>query len=93
MRDRGECLVKLMEECGEAIQAASKVLLMGPDNLHPASLDGTTNREWLEQELGDVLAMIQVLKADTDLGLTEKGLQAAAVRKLKKLKIWLPHKS
>ena len=45
--------VKLMEECGEVVQACSKVLKRGRH--------GVENQQ-LEEEIGDVLAIIELLK-------------------------------
>ena len=81
MRDTAKSLYTLMEECGEVIYAASKFLRFGADGFNPEDSTRTTNRQLLEQELGDVLAMI---------GITEVGLIAAKQRKLVKLKRWLP---
>ena len=80
MRDRNEVLFTFMEECGEAIQAASKLGRFGPDNFHPDDPKHVTNREKLKQEIGDVLAMIEVLQKDTDLGITNQSLMEAKQR-------------
>lgn len=72
------------------IQAASKILRFGPDSWHPEDLERTCARLRLQQEIGDVLAMIEVILKDTDLGLSEEGLETAKQKKLEKLAIWLP---
>ena len=74
----------LQEECAEVIQAVSKISRFGIDNHKPGK--PKTNREHLEEELGDMLAMIDILK--------EKGvvssdrLETAKYAKIEKLKQW-----
>lgn len=61
MNDRQiqEIMSILSEECAEVIQAVSKINRFGIDNFKPGK--PKTNREHLEDELGDVLAMIDLL--------------------------------
>jgi NTP pyrophosphatase (non-canonical NTP hydrolase) len=54
-----ECLNILQEECAEVIQAASKIKRFG---LVGKRLDSDTNLNNLETELGDVLAMVDLVK-------------------------------
>lgn len=74
----------LQEECAEVIQAVSKISRFGIDNYKPGK--PKTNREHLEEELGDMLAMIDILK--------EKGvvswdnMEVAKQAKIEKLKKW-----
>ena len=49
----------LQEECAEVIQAVSKIRRFGIDNTKHGV--GQTNREHLEEEVGDMLAMIDIL--------------------------------
>ena len=49
----------LSEECAEVIQAISKCHRFGMDNVKPGK--PKTNREHLEEELGDLLAMVDIL--------------------------------
>lgn len=49
-----ELLVRLMEECGEVIQAAAKVLRWGWSSQHPSKWVQGDNAELLERELNDV---------------------------------------
>ena len=49
----------LQEECAEVVVAVSKIGRFGMDNFKPGK--PKTNREHLEEELGDVLAMIDIL--------------------------------
>ena len=74
----------LQEECAEVIQAVSKVSRFGMDNYKPGEI--VSNREHLEEELGDLLAMIDIMK---ELGIVSNGnLEVAKVAKIEKLKKW-----
>jgi NTP pyrophosphatase (non-canonical NTP hydrolase) len=77
-----EVLLITMEECSEVAQAISKVLRFGLDTVYK----GESNRGHLEEELGDLRAMIKLL-VDFNL-VDEQEVQAASVRKLKKLRNW-----
>lgn len=82
-----EALLILQEECSEVTQATSKCFRFGIDGLY----QDCSNRDRLEQELGDVLAMIDILVSQ---GLVSSdALQAAKQRKFQKLKQWstIPH--
>jgi len=52
MKKKEEMLVITMEECGELIQACSKMLRFGEDQ------DYTQ----LQEEIGDVMCMIEILR-------------------------------
>ena len=52
----------LAEECGEVIQIVGKILRHGYDSHHPDG--GPDNREHLERELGDILAVALIMDAD-----------------------------
>lgn len=79
-----EILDITQEEAAEVIVAISKVSRFGFDNIKPGQ--SITNREHLEVELGDVLAMIDILvdKKIVNRDSIEKAIQA----KREKLKIW-----
>jgi NTP pyrophosphatase (non-canonical NTP hydrolase) len=51
-------LGKLLEELGEATSASSRCLIQGIDESEPVT--GKPNREWLEDELADVLNIAQL---------------------------------
>lgn len=53
-----EALILLMEECAEVSQACAKILRFGP---HESWNGMPTNTERLENEIGDVLAIIDIL--------------------------------
>lgn len=74
----------LQEECAEVIQAVSKISRFGIDNAKPGT--EYSNREHLEEELGDMLAMIDILK---EMGVVSWGNMEVAKRdKIEKLKKW-----
>jgi NTP pyrophosphatase (non-canonical NTP hydrolase) len=74
----------LQEECAEVIQAVSKISRFGIDNLKPGK--PKTNREHLEEELGDLLAMIDILCGMGAVDLDN--LRVAKLAKIEKLKKW-----
>jgi NTP pyrophosphatase (non-canonical NTP hydrolase) len=74
----------LQEECAEVIQAVSKIRRFGVDNAKYGT--GQTNREHLEEELGDMLAMIDILMANNIV--SWGNLHVAKRAKIEKLKKW-----
>jgi NTP pyrophosphatase (non-canonical NTP hydrolase) len=74
----------LSEECAEVIQAISKCHRFGIDNLKPGK--PKTNREHLEEELGDLYAMIEILQ-EMDV-ISWNKIEQAAEAKREKLKKW-----
>ena len=54
-----------MEECGEVVQIAAKILRHGYESCHPNG--GPTNRVSLERELGDVTAAVLLLAQYEDV--------------------------
>ena len=83
--DTREILIILQEECAEVIVEISKCFRFGPDQIMQG-LD-ITNIQRLQKELGDTLAMIELL-VDKDVGITNEGLLEAKKAKFKKLKTW-----
>jgi len=74
----------LSEECAEVIQAVSKCHRFGLDNLKPGK--PKTNCEHLEEELGDLLAMVDIL---LNIGIVSaETLESAKLAKIEKLKKW-----
>ena len=69
-----EILLIAQEECAEVTQAISKVFRFGIDGEHL----GSTNRERLEEEIGDLLCMIEMLTEEDiiDAGAVAKAAQA-----------------
>ena len=74
----------LSEECAEVIQAVSKCHRFGLDNLKPGK--PLTNAQHLEGEIGDLLAMVDLLKLKGVV--TDEGLNTAKIAKIEKLKKW-----
>jgi NTP pyrophosphatase (non-canonical NTP hydrolase) len=74
----------LQEECAEVIQAVSKISRFGLDNFKPGK--PKTNREHLEEELGDLYAMIEILQELDVVSWTN--IELAAEAKSEKLKKW-----
>ena len=74
----------LQEECAEVIQAVSKCNRFGLDNLKPGK--PLTNAQHLEGEIGDLLAMVDLLQSKGII--TAAGVAAAQAAKVEKLKKW-----
>ena len=79
-----EAMDILQEECAEVIQAVSKISRFGIDNYKPGK--PKTNREHLEEELGDMLAMIDILR-EMDV-ISWGNMEIAKKAKIEKLKQW-----
>lgn len=77
-----EALLLLQEECSEVTQATSKCFRFGLDTLYLEE----TNRDRLEQEIGDVLAIIDILVNQNEISLDR--LSEAKKRKFNKLSKW-----
>lgn len=79
-----EALDILQEECAEVIVEVSKVRRFGLDSMHYKV--NATHNEMLETEVGDVLALIDIL---IDQGILNKvALELAIGAKKEKLKQW-----
>jgi NTP pyrophosphatase (non-canonical NTP hydrolase) len=77
-----EIMLICQEECAEVAQAISKVFRFGVDGEHL----GATNRERLEEEIGDLMCMIEMM---TEEGIVDASVIAkAAQAKRQKLKNW-----
>lgn len=77
-----EILSITQEECSEVIQAVSKIFRFGLDT----EWKGESNREHLEEEVGDLQAMIHLM---IQSGLVnEHKVADAANKKLEKLRKW-----
>jgi NTP pyrophosphatase (non-canonical NTP hydrolase) len=80
-KDR-EAMLILQEECAEVTQAISKVFRFGASAVHC----GKTNKEMLEEEIGDLLCMIDILVERGVVGDTEVNI--ARKNKREKLQKW-----
>jgi len=74
----------LQEECAEVVVAVSKINRFGLHSFHPASTK--SNLDHLEEEIGDVLAMIDLLLSQG--AVNADNLERAKNNKFEKLKIW-----
>lgn len=78
-----ELLNLLLEENAEVIQAVSKIFRFGYSSCHPDK-PNFTNKEHLEEELGDTLCIIKLM---CDKGILDmNNLERCAVAKLDKLR-------
>ena len=84
MSDIKEILLILQEECAEVIQAVSKCERIGANNYKPGK--PKTNKHHLEEELGDLLAMIDLLEEKGFVNWSNMLLAKEA--KFNKLKQW-----
>ena len=84
MNKTDEIMFILQEECAEVIQAISKCLRFGIDNYKPGK--PKTNREHLAEEIGDLIAMIE-LCYENDI-VDPLQVKEAQHRKFDKLKKW-----
>jgi NTP pyrophosphatase (non-canonical NTP hydrolase) len=79
-----EALGILQEECAEVIVEVSKIRRFGIDTLHYK--EGIPHSKMLEREVGDVLAMIDILIEQKVLSILD--LNKAKIAKKEKLKKW-----
>ena len=77
-----EIMLICQEECAEVAQAISKVFRFGVDGEHL----GATNRERLEEELGDLLCMIEMMTEEQIIDAS--AVSRAAQAKRAKLAKW-----
>ena len=81
-----EILTITQEESAEVIQVISKIFRFGLGHEHVSSGRGITNTEKLEEGVGDLLAMIDLM-VEHGIVRTEK-LAEAKQRKIEKLHVW-----
>ena len=79
-----EILNILAEECAEVIQAISKIQRFGLENYKPGK--PKTNQEHLEEEVGDLVAMISLLTESCII--REHHIEIYKQQKFQKLKSW-----
>jgi hypothetical protein len=77
-----ETMLILQEECAEVTQAISKVFRFGSSAVH----EGKTNKERLEEEVGDLLCMIDIMVERGIIGDTQ--VNYARIAKREKLQKW-----
>jgi NTP pyrophosphatase (non-canonical NTP hydrolase) len=79
-----EILLIMQEECAEVTQAISKCFRFGLDNHKPGN--PKTNKEHLEEGLGDLVAMITLLEMNGVV--SQYNIEKAKLAKFQKLKDW-----
>jgi NTP pyrophosphatase (non-canonical NTP hydrolase) len=72
------------EECAEVTQAISKIFRFGFDSVHPVT--NKSNMQSLEEEVGDLLAMIDIMVERCIV--SDEKINEARKAKKEKLKIW-----
>lgn len=77
-------LGKLAEELSEAGAAVARCLIQGVEEREPVT--GKLNREWLEDELADVMANIELVRRH--FGLDQGRMNLRAQRKRRHLRAW-----
>lgn len=81
-KEENEASKLLVEEFAEVIICLSKVSRFGKYSIH----NGIKNLDHLETEIGDVLALLDILE---EIGYTSKeNIHQAKLKKLEKLKEW-----
>ena len=79
-----EILDITQEECAEVVVAVSKISRFGIDNFKPGK--PLTNREHLEEEVGDLLAMVDLMIEHKIINVDS--VETARIAKKEKLKQW-----
>lgn len=79
-----EILCITQEECAEVSQAVSKIFRFGWDSVHPKT--GVNNKEHLEEEVGDLLCMVDILIEKCII--SDSAVNEARKTKREKLKVW-----
>jgi NTP pyrophosphatase (non-canonical NTP hydrolase) len=80
-----EVLLITQEECAEVTQAISKVFRFGLNERWPEPIN-PTNKERLEEEVGDLLCMIDIMVENGII--SDENLNKARNNKRQKLKTW-----
>ncbi len=75
-------LGKLLEECGELVSALSRCLIQGINESEPVT--GVVNKDWLENEIADVITGIELV--EKRFGLMR--LEGRIAKKTKHLSQW-----
>jgi NTP pyrophosphatase (non-canonical NTP hydrolase) len=74
----------LSEECKEVGLVVSKALRFGLTDVDPDSPNSAPKYQLLEQEIGDVFALVDIL-IHNQIGISHEGIAQAKARKLQKL--------
>ena len=86
MNRTDEILTITQEECAEIIQVISKIFRFGLGHEHISSHRGISNTDKLNEEVGDLLAMLDLLQEEGILDPAK--LEEAKQQKIAKLKVW-----
>lgn len=84
-----ERLAKLTEESGEVSQMVGKTLVHGWESRHPRKPEEGTNRERLEQEIGGLLCIVELMASRGDLSYDR--IYAAQEQKRREIGRYLHH--
>jgi NTP pyrophosphatase (non-canonical NTP hydrolase) len=79
-----EILCITQEECSEVSQAVSKIFRFGWESVHPKTQ--VNNKEHLEEEIGDLLCMVDILIEKCII--SDEEVNIARKKKREKLKQW-----
>lgn len=82
--ETNEILCITQEECSEVSQAISKIFRFGFSSMHPVTL--RNNKEHLEEEIGDLLCMVDILVEKCII--SDEEINIARHKKREKLKKW-----
>lgn len=83
-----KALGKLQEELNEAGAVVARIMIQGVDELIPKSTK--SNRRWLEEELADVRAALEIVCEH--LKLNRYAMMQRTVKKQRYLKAWMAMK-
>jgi NTP pyrophosphatase (non-canonical NTP hydrolase) len=78
-------LAKLAEECGELSAAIARCIAQGIDEREPVT--GKPNLQWLEDEMADVMALLQVVENSGIVNLSGKRIIDKYAMKMKWLQM------
>lgn len=85
-----ESLDLLAEECAEVIVAISKIKRHGLHTHHPFKVSDGTNAEQLENEVGDMMAAVDVVEHNVN-DFARANAESRRQVKLRSLPTWLHH--
>lgn len=85
-KEQTDILGLLTEECAEVIQAVSKAQRFGLHSIHKER----SNQQNIQQEVGDVLALIIIMVERHPEIINKDGLDVAVRRKIERLKKYMP---
>lgn len=84
-----ERIVKIMSEAAEIVHACSKILDYGFESKNPTDPLSVTNRQKLEQEIGDFYGAVELSAMNSDID--HNVIAQLAIKKQAKMKLWMRH--